>query len=233
MHTYQHACSQPGLGHGNRNGNARGVAGNESLQRQLQRQRRQWRPLDTCLSTLAHTHTCMHTSTHICNKWGELWLQLPLQAGRSCSLAFAVTERPIGVLAKMLSNNIYKHTHTYVHLCMCMCVLCQLACIEKLVECVVEKRPWRRSNNGLACQIYSIFIGDATFCPFFSSLPLCLSLPGLLCCKPSIELSTVCEVKAIYNWGVSSVEMTIAMRTNLIAQDIDRIFGRFQWNLLG
>lgn len=67
----------------------------------------------------------MHTGTHICNKWGELWLQLPLpvllQAGRSCSLAFAVTERPIGVLAKMLSNNIYKHTYTYTSACVRVC----------------------------------------------------------------------------------------------------------------
>lgn len=174
----------------------------------------------------------MHTSTHICNKWRELWLQLPLQAGRSCSLAFAVTERPIGVLAKMLSNNIYKHTHTYVHLCMCMCVLCQLACIEKLVECVVEKRPWRRSNNGLACQIYSIFIGDATFCPFFSSLPLCLSLclasfavNHQLNCQPFVRLRrSIIGVLVLLKWQLQCEQTWLPKILIVFLGDFNEIY---------
>lgn len=139
MHTYQHACSQPGLGHGNRNGNARGVAGNESLQRQLQRQRRQWRPLDTCLSTLAHTHTCMHTSTFAISG-GSYGCNCRCRRVAAAAWLLRSLSDQLESWPKCCQI-IFTSTHTYVHLCMCMCVLCQLACIEKLVECVVEKRP--------------------------------------------------------------------------------------------
>lgn len=127
---------------------------------------------------------------------------------------------------------IFTSTHTYVHLCMCMCVLCQLACIEKLVECVVEKRPWRRSNNGLACQIYSIFIGDATFCPFFSFLPLCLSLclasfavNHQLNCQPFVRLRrSIIGVLVLLKWQLRCEQTWLLKILTVFLGDFNEIY---------